>query len=481
MNTTLEIPPSNAVISTEAPPNSVISTEAPPNSVISTEAPPNSVISTEAQRSGETPVLPGAPMKPIATTTLAELQSAESRLLLQTYDRNPVMFTRGEGVYLFDENNQPYLDLLSGIGVCALGYNHPAINKAIAAQAPQLLHTSNLFYHRGTTELALRLTEITGLDRVFFTNSGTEAWEAALKLARAHAGLLRSEGKQIGAKFLALEHSFHGRTMGSVATTHKLKYREPFEPVMPNVEFIPFNDVVALRAAFSNEVCAIGLEVIQGEGGINMISEEFLTTARELCDSTGALLMLDEIQSGIGRTGKWCAYQQYGIQPDVTTLAKPLAGGIPIGAMLCTEEAARAFTFGVHGTTFGGNPFAVAVAIAVLDEIKQANLLDHVKETGEYFLAQLRTLQSKHEAIKEVRGLGLMIGVELQTEDLAKAIFTGLLQDRILLSRTHETVLRFLPPFLIERKHVDQTIAALDKLLTQHRSSQASVATTTAA
>jgi len=408
--------------------------------------------------------------------TLNDLQSAESKLLLQTYARNPLLLVSGEGVHLRDEHGTDYLDLLSGIGVCALGYNHPAITKALTAQAQTLIHTSNLFYTRGTTELAMRLTEITGLDRVFFTNSGTEAWEAALKLARAHAGLLRSEGKTIGTKIIALEHSFHGRTMGSVATTHKAAYREPFAPVMPGVEFVPFNDVAALRAAFSTDVCAIALEVIQGEGGINMASPEFLAAARELCDSTGALLLFDEIQSGMGRTGTWCAYQHYGILPDVTTLAKPLAGGVPIGAMLCTEEAARAITPGMHGTTFGGNPLAVAVAIAVVDEIKQAKLLDRVNETGDYFLAQLRNLQQKHKAIKEVRGLGLMIGVEIESAELAKELLDGMMQQHIILNRTHETVLRLLPPYLIERKHVDQAIAALDTLLTQSTKSSATLA-----
>jgi acetylornithine/N-succinyldiaminopimelate aminotransferase len=397
--------------------------------------------------------------------SLNDLQAAESKLLLQTYARYPVQLTRGEGVHLYDENNNAYLDLLSGIGCSALGYNHPAITCAITEQAQQLIHTSNLFYHRGTTELALRLTEITGLDRVFFTNSGTEAWEAALKLARAHAGLLRAEGKTIGTKFLALEHSFHGRTMGSVATTHKRAYREPFAPVMPDVEFIPFNDVAALRAAFSSEVCGIAMEVLQGEGGINPISAEFLKTARELCDSTGALLLLDEIQSGMGRTGKWTAYQHYGVQPDITTLAKPLAGGIPMGAMLCTEEAARAFTPGMHGTTFGGNPFACAVAIAVIDEIKASNLLAHVTKVGDYLLNQLRALQTKHGAIIDVRGTGLMIGIELNSAELAKTIHTGMMERRILLNRTHETVLRFLPPFLITEQHVDHAIAALNDQL----------------
>jgi acetylornithine aminotransferase/acetylornithine/N-succinyldiaminopimelate aminotransferase len=402
------------------------------------------------------------------TTTLAELQAAESKLLVQTYERYPILFVSGNGVHLRDEQGNDYLDLLSGIGVCALGYNHPAITRAVTEQAQQLIHTSNLFYHRGTTELALRLTELTGMDRVFFCNSGTEAWEAALKLARAHALMLREEGKPIGTKFIALEHSFHGRTIGSVATTHKLKYREPFAPVMPGVEFVPFNDVAALRAAFSDDICAITLEVIQGEGGINPVSEEFLRTARELCDSTGALLICDEIQSGMGRTGKWCAYQHYGILPDVTTLAKPMAGGLPIGAMLCTDAAARAITPGMHGTTFGGNPLATAAAIAVIDEIKQSRLLDHVAETGGYFFAQLHALQSKHAAIVDVRGRGLMVGVELNSAELAKEMLSGLMQRHILINRTHETVLRFLPPFLITREHVDQTIAALDELLTLH-------------
>jgi acetylornithine aminotransferase/acetylornithine/N-succinyldiaminopimelate aminotransferase len=319
----------------------------------------------------------------------------------------------------------------------------------------------------------MRLTEITGLDRVFLCNSGTEAWEAALKLARAHAGMLRAEGKTIGTKFLALEHSFHGRTIGSVATTHKLKYREPFGPVMPDVGFVAHNDVAALRAAFSNDVCAIVLEVIQGEGGINPLSAEFLAAARELCDSTGALLICDEIQSGMGRTGKWCAYQHYDVMPDVTTLAKPLAGGIPIGAMLCSEAAARAITPGMHGTTFGGNPLACAVAIAVVDEIKHGSLLSHVAATGAYFLECLTNLQSKHAAISDVRGRGLMIGVELHSDELAKQILAGMMAKHILLNRTHETVLRFLPPFLITTAHVDQTIAALDELLTLHTTAAA--------
>ncbi len=335
---------------------------------------------------------------------LDEIRAAEAKLLLPTYERNPILFTAGEGVHLIAENGERYLDLLSGIGVDALGYAHPAIVNTIAEQSRKLIHVSNLYFHEGQAELALRLTTASGLDRAFFCNSGTEAWEAALKLARAYAGMMRGEGKPLGTKFLALEHSFHGRTMGAVATTHKEKYREPFAPVMPDVEFVRFNDVADLKAKFSTDVCAILVEAIQGEGGINALSQEFLATARALTQSTGALLICDEIQSGVGRTGKWFAYQHYGIQPDISTLAKPLAGGLPLGAMLCTEEAARAIRPGMHGTTFGGGPLACAVGLAVVETIEQQHLLEYVTETGAYFSNQLSALATKHAAIVDVRG-----------------------------------------------------------------------------
>ncbi|WP_263409482.1 aspartate aminotransferase family protein [Terriglobus tenax] len=406
---------------------------------------------------------------------LASIQAAEKKFLLETYERNPVMFVSGKGVYLRDSEGNDYLDLLSGIGVSALGYAHPAIEAAIAEQSKKLLHTSNLFFHEGTATLALKLTEITGMDRVFFCNSGTEAWEAALKLARAHAGLLRSEGKQIGTKFLALEHSFHGRTMGSVATTHKDKYREPFMPVMPDVEFVRFNDIEDLKAKFSNDVCGICLEVLQGEGGIHPVSKEFFAAARELCDSTGALLMADEIQSGMGRTGKWTAYQHFGIQPDITTLAKPLAGGLPMGAMLAKEEAARAMKPGLHGTTFGGGPLVCAVAAAVIEEIEKSNLLEHVTNIGDYFLEQLNALAAKHPEIISVRGIGMMVGAEINDAELAKEVAKQMMERRILINRTSETVLRFLPPFLIEKKHVNIAVSALDEILRQTKEARTPV------
>jgi acetylornithine/N-succinyldiaminopimelate aminotransferase len=400
--------------------------------------------------------------------TLDEIKAAESKLLLPTYERNPILFTGGDGVYLIAEDGQRYLDLLSGIGVNALGYGHPAIVTTIAEQSRKLIHISNLYFHEGQAQLALRLTAASGLDRAFFCNSGTEAWEAALKLARAYAGLKRSEGNHLGTKFLALEHSFHGRTMGSVATTYKDKYREPFAPVMPDVEFVRFNDVDDLKSKFSPDVCAILIEAIQGEGGIRPVSHEFFAAARELTRSTGALLICDEIQAGLGRTGKWFAYQHYDIQPDVTTLAKPIAGGLPLGAMLCTEEAARAIHPGMHGTTFGGGPLACAVALSVFNTIEQERLLQHVTEIGTYFNNCLSELADKHSAIVDVRGLGLMLAIELDSADLAKQAVVDMLSRHILINRTSETVLRFLPPYILQQEHVDEAIDALDEIFTNH-------------
>ncbi len=400
---------------------------------------------------------------------LDEIQAAEARLLLSTYARSPVLFVDGEGVHVIDENGTKYLDLLSGIGVNALGYNHPAVVDTIARQSRKLIHVSNLFYHEGQAELAMRLTERAGLDRAFFANTGTEAWEGALKLARAYAGLKRSEGAKLGTKFLALEQSFHGRTFGSMSTTYKAKYREPFAPVMPDVEFVRFNDIADLRAKFSNDVCAILVEAIQGEGGIRPLSQEFFAEARKLTQSTGALLVADEIQAGLGRTGKWFAYQHYGIKPDVTTLAKPLAGGIPLGAVLCTEEVARVIHAGMHGTTFGGGPLACAVAIAVIDTLEKDGLLARAVEVGDYFQAQLRGLQKKHDCIVDVRGKGLMLAAEVDSAELGKTVVAEMLKRSILINCTSDTVLRFLPPYILERQHVDTAIAALDEILTEQQ------------
>ena len=398
--------------------------------------------------------------------SLAAVMRAEAALLIPTYDRYKVLLRKGRGVHVYDDAGRAYLDLLAGIGVNALGHGHPAVRKALANQADKLIHVSNLFYHDYQAELAKRLTRISGLDRAFFCNSGTEAWEAGLKFARAYARTSSKNGARPAWRILALQDSFHGRTFGSLSTTGTVKYREPFEPLVPGVRFVRANDVRDLERKFDPTVCAVAIETIQGESGIKPITREFLQVAHALATRYGALLMLDEIQCGLGRTGSWFAYQQHGIVPDLLTVAKPLAAGLPLGALLTTDAVARAIKPGMHGTTFGGGPLACAVAIAVIDTIEREGLLEHVAKVGEYFREQLLELQDGHSCIREVRGCGLMLAVELDSADLAKAVHIGMLKRRVILNRTHDTVLRFLPPFIIERKHVDQAIGALDAVLT---------------
>ena len=394
---------------------------------------------------------------------LNSIMDAEKNLLLPTYDRQKVLFTRGKGVYLWDSKGKRYLDFLSGIGVNALGHAHPAVLKVIKDQAGKLIHTSNLFYHPYQSELAKRLTRMSGMDRAFFCNSGTEAWEGALKLARAYARANNSNGHKAKWRLLALENSFHGRTFGALSTTGQAKYRDPFMPLVPGVDFLAFNDVEDLKRQFDGSVCAVCVETIQGEGGINLVSQEFLQTARELTRKSDALLLLDEIQCGLGRTGKHFAYQQYGIQPDIVTVAKPLAAGLPLGALLTTNQVATAMQPGLHGTTFGGGPLACAVAIEVLKQMDQ--LKGHVSKLGSYFLGKLQDLQAKHVSVNSVRGIGMMLAIELDSADLAKAVVANLLANGILINRTHDTVLRFLPPYIIEKRHVDEVIKALDEAL----------------
>ena len=392
--------------------------------------------------------------------SLTSVIRSESKLLLPTYDRQRVLFMRGRGVYLWDSRGKRYLDFLSGIGVNALGHGHPAIRSALKRQASRLIHVSNLFFHEYQAELAKRLTKISALEKAFFCNSGTEAWEGALKLARAFARTQNSNGHKAKWRLLALEHSFHGRTFGSLATTGQEKYRHPFAPLVPGVGFVGFNDVDDLKRQFDGSVCAVCLETIQGEGGIRPLSPEFLQTARQLTDRTGALLILDEIQCGLGRTGRYFAYQHYGVKPDIITVAKPLAAGLPLGAILTTDRVASGMHPGMHGTTFGGGPLACAVAIEFLRILD--TLMSHVREMGDYFRAQLEMLKTRHGCVREIRGMGLMLGMELDSADTAKAVVTQLLQRNILINRTQETVLRFLPPYIIQQKHVDEVIQALD-------------------
>jgi acetylornithine/N-succinyldiaminopimelate aminotransferase len=407
---------------------------------------------------------------------LEQVKKLESKLLLATYDRYPVLLHKGSGVYVYDHKGRRYLDFLSGIGVNALGYAHPAITRTIAREARLLVHTSNLFYNEYQGKLAAVLSKITGLDRAFFTNSGTEAWEAAMKVARAYAKANAPEDSTPKWRFLALEHSFHGRTFGSVSTTHKEKYRQPFEPVVPGVEFVKFNDLADLEKKFDATVCAIGFEFVQGEGGIRPVSREFAQKARELATKHNALLIADEIQSGLGRTGKWFGYQHYGIKPDMVTLAKPLAGGLPLGALLVTENVAGCIHPGMHGTTFGGGPLACAVALQVINVLERQKLLKHAQQTGEYLVTKLRQMQHNNPAIKEVRGMGLMIGLDLESAELAKSTFQHLLDHGVITNRTDETVIRMLPPLIIKKKHADEVLNLIGQALGKKEAALAATA-----
>lgn len=398
---------------------------------------------------------------------LEQVSKLESKLLLSTYERYPILLRKGRGVYVYDDKGRRYLDFLSGIGVNALGYAHPAITKTIAQQSKLLVHTSNLFYHEYQARLAAALTRISGMDRAFFTNSGTEAWEGALKLARAYARENVTNGSEPKWRILALEHAFHGRTFGALATTHKEKYRAPFAPVLPGVQFVKFNDIADLERNFDDSVCAIGFEFVQGEGGIRPVSQGFAEAAQRLAQKHNALLIADEIQSGLGRTGRWFAYQHYGIQPDLVTVAKPIAGGLPLGALLASEKVSQCIHPGMHGTTFGGGPLACAVALQLLNVMEKQKLLKHIQKTGAYLLEQLTRLQKQHEGIQEVRGMGLMAGMEFDSADAARAVVKQMLERGVILNRTDETVVRFLPPFVITKQHVDVAIRQLNQVLGQ--------------
>jgi acetylornithine/N-succinyldiaminopimelate aminotransferase len=398
--------------------------------------------------------------------SLDSVSQLEKKLLVPTYERQPILLESGQGVYVWDSTGKKYLDFLSGLGVNALGHNHPAIQKVIRKQAAKLIHTCNIFYHEYQAPLAKRLTEMSGLDRAFFSNSGTEAWDGALKLARAFAQMEHSQTKSKGRpkwRILAMDNSFHGRTYGAMSTTGQKKYRTPFAPGVPGVRFVKFNDAADLERKFDATVCAMCIETIQGEGGVQAVTREFLELARRLTAESGALLMLDEIQCGLGRTGKHFAYQHYGVLPDVVTVAKPLAAGLPLGAILTTDRVAAAMLPGLHGTTFGGGPLASAVALEFLRQ--EQKLLKHVVATGDYFGAALEKLDGKHGSIQDVRGAGLMRAIEVDSPELAKAVLVRMREAGIIINRTHEKVLRFLPPYIIQKKHIDQLIKELDRAL----------------
>ncbi|HMK30535.1 MAG TPA: aspartate aminotransferase family protein [Terriglobales bacterium] len=398
---------------------------------------------------------------------LATVQQQESERLLQTYERYPILLTHGRGCYVYDAAGKEYLDLLSGIGVTALGHAHPAITEAIAQQAGRLVHTSNLFYHEFQAELGQKLTKLSGLSRAFFCNSGTEAVEGALKLARAFARAQQPESKRPKWRILAFENSFHGRTYGSVSITATKKYRAPFAPLVPGVGFVKANNGADFDKKFDDSVCAVVVEAIQGEGGIRPVNPEFLRHVREVTRNRGAVLIADEIQSGLGRTGHWFAYQMYDVLPDVVTVAKPLANGLPLGAILVSEPVAAAIHPGMHGTTFGGGPLACAVALKVLETIERQNLPAHNAEVGGYFRSRLEGLKAQHKFVREVRGAGLMLGAQVDTAGRAKAIVKEAMARGVILNRTNDKVLRFLPPFIISQQEIDRAIEVLEGVFGQ--------------
>lgn len=394
--------------------------------------------------------------------TPQELKDLEQSYLFQNYARYPVVLQRGKGVYVYDTDGKRYLDLISGIGVNALGYAHPRITKVIQKQAGLLLHTSNLYYHEYQGPLAKRLADASGLQRSFFCNSGAEAMEAALKMARAHGHKISPSKFE----FVALENSFHGRTFGALSITGQPKYRAPFEPLVAGVHFVPRNDLAALEAAVSENTAAIIIEIIQGEGGILPVSQEMLQKARELATRHDAILIFDEIQCGVGRTGTYFAYQLFDtpIMPDAAVIAKPISCGLPLGVLMANDKSASAISPGLHGSTYGGGPLACHVSLEFFDVLDE--LLPSINAVGSYFRMRLTELAQKHKFIKEVRGAGLMIGVELAIP--GKQMVLDGIEEGVLFNCTHETVLRFLPPYILTEQDVDRAVASLDKIFDKY-------------
>jgi len=397
------------------------------------------------------------------TTTMSvleEIQAREAKHVLQTYRRNPINFVKGQGVRLFDSDGKEYFDLLSGIGVASLGHAHPGIARAIADQAQTLVHTSNLFFHPLQGQVAERLASLSGLPRAFFCNSGAEAVEACLKFARRYwytKGAPRAE-------FIALEESFHGRTFGALSVTSDEHYRAPFEPLLADVKFVPVNDPAALVAAVSTKTAAIIAEPVQGEGGVRPLTPAFAAAINEACTKTGALLIADEVQGGLGRTGVPFHFQTLGLKPHLVSLGKALGAGVPIGAALISEEVATTISYGDHGSTYGGNLLACRAALTFLTELVEGGVMENVTRAGKVFEQRLNALQKKHPSlIKEVRGLGLIWGLDL-TKDAGPIVPAGI-ANGVIVNRTAETVVRLLPPLTITEAEANEAINRLDAAL----------------
>jgi acetylornithine/N-succinyldiaminopimelate aminotransferase len=396
--------------------------------------------------------------------TLEQIAELERKYLLSTYNRYPVVLDRGKGVFVYDIDGKKYLDFVSGLGVNALGHAHPRIVKTIREQAAKLIHVSNLYYHQYQGVLAEKLCALSGMNRAFFSNSGTEAIEGSIKLARLAGHRAGGEAKS---RMVALDGSYHGRTFGALSLTGQEKHRKGFEPLLEDVTFVQRNDLEGLRAAVNENTCAIVLEPIFGEGGIYECSVEFLQECRALADRHKAALIFDEIQCGLGRTGTMFAFQSFGVSPDIVAIAKPIAAGLPLGAFLAKEEFASAIAPGQHGSTFGGGPLACRVALEFLAIIEEEKLLENVNKVGAYLQHELQQIVEKRGAAKEVRGRGFIQGIQLDIP--ARPIVDAALAEGVLFNSTQDTVVRFLPPFLMEEKHVDKGIRVLKKLLGKRR------------
>lgn len=388
----------------------------------------------------------------------------EKKYLMDTYNRYPIMPVKGEGTRVWDSEGNAYLDFVAGIAVNSLGHCHPALVEAIKKQAETLIHCSNLYWNEKQIELARMISENSFGGKVFFANSGAEANEGAIKLARKYASL-KYGGKRY--KIITAKNSFHGRTFGALTATGQEKYHKGFGPLLAGFKYVPLNDIEALYEAVDDEVCAIMLEVIQGEGGIHEATPEYVKAVRKICDENDLLFILDEVQTGIGRTGKLFGYEHYGVVPDIMTLAKGLGGGFPIGAIVAKEDKA-VFKPGDHASTFGGNPLACAAGIAVLNEVTKDGFLEGVDKKGKYFREGLETLQKKHKVVKEIRGKGLMVGCEVDLEDASEIVLKAL-EKGLLINSVSHNVLRFVPPLIVTEEEIDEALQILDDVLSEIR------------
>jgi acetylornithine/N-succinyldiaminopimelate aminotransferase len=389
-----------------------------------------------------------------------DTMNTADKVMANTYKRFPIVITRGKGCNLWDAEGKQYTDFVSGIAVCNLGHAHPRVAAALSKQAEILLHVSNLYYTGPQTELAVKLTENSFADRVFFCNSGAEANEAAIKLARKH---FKDKG-QIGRyRIISMEQSFHGRTMATLSATGQEKIRKGFEPLLEGFDHIPFNDIGAMRKAISPSTCAVLLEPIQGEGGVRCPDPEYLESVRRLCDERDVLLIFDEIQTGMGRTGKLFAYEHFGVEPDIMTLAKALANGLPIGAMLATEAVAEAFGPGSHASTFGGTPIVTAASLEVVKILMEENVVHHCAKMGDYFKERLSWLKSRRHSIADIRGMGLLLGMKLKIE--GEPVVKSCMEKGFLINCIQGNILRFVPPLIIEEEDIDALVACLDEVV----------------